>query len=59
MTKAEINIFIDEMEDIGDDWTPEQVEDVYGNSTLEEALEDRRASLGMYFDIMEKVINRD
>lgn len=35
MTKSEAEIFIDEMESIGDVWTVEQVMDVYGNVTLE------------------------
>ena len=47
------------MEAIGDEWTPEQVEDVYGVSSLDEALADRKASLGTFFDIIGKVINRD
>ena len=51
--------FIEEMESIGDEWTPEQVEDVYGDSSLDEALADRKASLGTFFDIIGKVINRD
>lgn len=57
MKKNEIYIFIEELEAIGDTWTPEQVEDVYGDSTLEEALSDRKASLGTYFDIIGKVLN--
>ena len=57
MTRSEIDIFIEEMEEIGDEWTPEEVENVYGDSTLEEALEDRRSSMGMLFDIIGKVIN--
>ena len=47
------------MEEIGDIWTPEQVEDVYSDSTLEEALADRKASIGSLFDIIGKVINKD
>ena len=35
MKKKDVAVFIEEMEAIGDDWTPEQVEDVYGDSTLE------------------------
>ena len=35
MKKKDIDTFIEEMESIGDEWTPEQVEDVYGDSTLE------------------------
>ena len=59
MNKSDINTFIEEMEEIGDTWTPEQVKDVYGDSSLEEALADRKASLGNLFDIFGKVINRD
>ena len=47
------------MEAIGDEWTPEQVEDVYGDSTLEEALADRKSALNTFFDIIGKVINRN
>lgn len=57
MKKKDVAVFIEEMEAIGDDWTPEQVEDVYGDSTLEEALEDRKSALGTFFDIIGKVIN--
>ena len=59
MNKHEINTFIEEMESIGDEWTPEQVEDVYGSSTLEEALADRKSALNAFFDIIGKVINRN
>ena len=59
MKKSDIETFIEEMEAIGDVWTPEQVEDVYGDSSLEEALADRKSALGSFFDIMGKVINRD
>lgn len=56
MTKAEILTFIEEMEAIGDKWTPEQVESVYGNYTLESALSERKASVGMYLDILGKTM---
>ena len=59
MKKSDIETFIEEMEAIGDVWTPEQVEDVYGDSSLEEALADRKSALGSFFDIIGKVINRD
>ena len=59
MNKQDVAEFIEEMEAIGDIWTPEQVEDVYGDSTLDEALADRKSSLGIFFDIIEKVINSD
>lgn len=58
MKKNDIDAFIEEMEEIGDIWTPEQVEDVYGDSTLEEALADRKSAMGVFFDIIGKVINR-
>ena len=59
MKKNDINIFIEEMEAIGDEWTPEQVEDVYGDYSLDEALADRKGSVGTFFDIIGKVLNRD
>ena len=45
MRRDEIDSFIDAMGDFGDDWEPEDVERVYGNMSLEEALEDRRHDL--------------
>lgn len=59
MKKKDIDTFIEEMESIGDEWTPEQVENVYGDSTLKEALADRKSSVGTFFDIIRKVINND
>lgn len=58
MKKQDIITFIEECESIGDKWTVEQVEDVYGDSTLDEALADRKTTIGMYFDNIAKVINR-
>ena len=59
MNKKDIQEFIEEMESVGDEWTPEQVEDVYGNSTLDEALADRKSIVGTFFDVIRKVINKD
>ena len=59
MRKKDVDTFIAKMEAIGHDWPPEQVEDVYGDSSLEEALDDRKATIGTFFDIIGKVINRD
>ena len=59
MNKKDIQEFIEEMNSIGDEWTPEQVEDVYGNSTLYEALADRKSIVGAFFDGIRKVINKD
>lgn len=41
MTKAEIDTFIEHSEEIGDVWDTADVERVYGNRTLEDALDDR------------------
>jgi len=59
MKKQDIAEFIEEMEAIGDIWTPEEVENVYSDSTLDEALADRKSSHEFVFDIIGKVINRD
>lgn len=58
MKKSEIAEFIESMEEIGDSWTEEQVEEVYGDKSLEEALEDRKANVGNLIDIIGKIINR-
>lgn len=58
MNKQEINKFIEQMEEIGDIWTSEQVEDVYGKTTLEEALKDRKSNIEGLFGIINKVLNK-
>ena len=58
MTKAEINTFIETMEEFGDIWTADQVEEVYGTSTLKEAIADRKSSHEKMADLIGKVINR-
>ena len=45
MNKQEINEFIEKMKEVGDVWTEEQVNDVYGASSFEDALADRQSSL--------------
>lgn len=47
MKKREMYIFMEEMEAIGDTWTMEEVERVYGSNTLDEALADRKGFMGM------------
>ncbi|MBR5500641.1 MAG: hypothetical protein IKV74_03850 [Clostridia bacterium] len=59
MNKMEMNDFIEKMGSVGDEWTLEQVEDVYGNMTLEEALVDRKKSLDIFFGILGNAINYD
>lgn len=58
MNKKEIDIFIEEMKNIGDVWKSEDVKRVYGKLKLEDALSDRKSVLGSFFDIIGKVINR-
>lgn len=48
MNKSEMEFFIEEMSAIGDEWTLDQVEEVYGDKSLDEALEDRRSLVGMH-----------
>jgi hypothetical protein len=40
---ASINYFIEEMAAIGDYWTVEEVKDVYGRKSLEDALNERKS----------------
>ena len=58
MTKAEINTFIETMEEFGDIWTADQVEEVYGSSTLKEAIADLKSSHEKMAELIGKVINR-
>lgn len=55
MTELEANEFIERMEEIGDEWTVDQVMDSYKDKTLQEALDDRMASNSIYFDILSKI----
>ena len=57
MTKAEIASFIKTMEKFDDFWTEEQVEDVYGNCTLQEAIADRKSSNTKFAEIVRKILN--
>lgn len=45
MNKQEINTFIETMEKIGDIWTPELVNDLFGSMSLEDALKERLSHL--------------
>lgn len=58
MTNAEALTFIETFEDIGDIWTVEQVMDVYGDASLDDAIADRKASLSHLVDIAETLLNR-
>ena len=58
MNKGEISTFIERMEEIGDVWKEEDVRRVYGDKSLEEALQDRMNDIHTFADIIGKVINR-
>ena len=58
MTKIDIDTFIERMGEIGDVWEPEDVERVYGDRTLEDALEDRMGDMMAFGNIISTVINR-
>lgn len=58
MNKREINDFIKEMEIIGDEWTLEQVDAVYGKTSLKDALKHRKAEIESFFDTIGEVISR-
>lgn len=59
MNKTEIQTFIEEMKSIGDIWTPEEVDEVYGKCSLDEALKDRKPLVAQFFGNIAKIINRD
>ena len=59
MNKQEINEFIEKMKEVGDVWTEEQVNDMYGDSSFEDALADRQSSLDHLSDIINKSINKE
>lgn len=58
MTTEEINTFIEIMEEFGDVWTIERVKDVYGDKSLEEAINDRKAILAQFGSIIGTLLNR-
>lgn len=48
MTDIEIQTFIETMEELGDQWTPEQVKEVYNDYAYEVAISERRREWEMY-----------
>ena len=57
MNKREINEFIERMEELGDTWEPEDVKRVFGDDSLEDALQKRRAQLEMFGGILGTILN--
>ena len=58
MNQKDAQLFIDEMKSIGDDWTIDQAMDIYGHTSLAVALSDRKSSINMLSNILDKVITR-
>ena len=56
MTRDEAEMFIDEMECIGDVWDIDQVLEVYGDKSFEEAVSLRSAELAMFFHGIESLL---
>ena len=53
MKKEEYSIFIEEMADLGDEWTEDELEGTsYSKMSLERAIRERRASLRKMDGIM-------
>lgn len=60
MTKSEIDHFIEIMKAIREDWTPEEVEEKYGDCvTLREALDRRLSKINTFYDFVEEVVKPD
>ena len=57
MTKQERQEFIERMEEFGDIWEDEDVERVYGNKSLEEALKDRMGDMKAFANIIGMMLN--
>ena len=58
MTNREIEIFIEKMEEFGDIWEKDDVERVYGNTSLDDALQDRMNDLHTFGDIINTILNQ-
>lgn len=57
MTNAEIYIFMEEMEEFGDEWTFEQAKECYGDDSLEDAIADRRSVHQQWVNIVDTILN--
>jgi hypothetical protein len=47
------------MKEIQEDWTPEQVEETFGDVTLKEAVEMRLSKINTFCDFVEEVVKPD
>ena len=57
MTEQERQEFINRMEEIGDHWEDEEVKSVYGNMSLDDAINDRMGSMNIFGNILGTVLN--
>ena len=58
MNKHEVNEFIERMEELGDTWEPEDVMRVFGDESLEDAIQKRRTQLDTFGGILGTILNR-
>ena len=58
MNKSEVNEFIERMEELGDTWEPEDVMRVFGDESLEDAIQKRLAQLDTFGGILGTILNR-
>ena len=60
MTKEDIGNFIKIMKEIREDWTPEAVEEEYGDcATLKEAIDKRFSKMNTFWNFVEEVVKPD
>ena len=59
MNQNEIYEFIERMEEIGDIWEYDDVKRVYGDKSLEYAINERMTTLNTFAGIIHTVLNRD
>lgn len=57
MSDIDISTFIERMEEIGDIWEPEDVQRVYGDMSLDEALADRMGDMNTFGNIIGTILN--
>lgn len=59
MTQREVQLFIKIMKEIREEWTPEQVEEEYGDLTLKEAVYKRLNKMQTFWDFVEEDVIPD
>lgn len=59
MTEKEVYLFIEKMKKYGDVWEYEDVVKAYGNTVLEEALEDRKFDISEFSSLTGMIIDEE